>query len=75
MKLPDKVYDVLKWLVCILLPAIGTFYVAMAGTWGLPYADEICKTTQAVALFIGALIGVSSVQYYKEDGHDAPESK
>ena len=36
MRLSDKTYDILKWIVCILLPAIGTFYVAMAGTWGLP---------------------------------------
>ena len=66
MKLNDKTYDWLKWICCILLPAIGTFYVAMAGTWGLPYADEVSKTTQALALFIGALIGISSAQYYKE---------
>ncbi len=66
MKLNDKTYDWLKWVCCILLPAIGTFYVAMAGTWGLPYADEVSKTTQALALFIGALIGISSAQYYKE---------
>ena len=65
MKLPDKVYDILKWVVSIFLPAVGVFYVAMAGTWNLPYAEEISKTTQAVALFIGAMIGVSSVQYYK----------
>lgn len=65
MRLSDKTYDILKWVVCILLPAVGTFYVAMAGTWGLPYATEISKTTQAVALFLGALIGISSVQYYK----------
>ena len=67
MKLPNKVYDALKWCVCILLPAAGVFYVAMDGTWGLPYATEISKTTQALALFIGALIGISSVQYYKGD--------
>jgi hypothetical protein len=66
MKLNDRTYDWLKWICCILLPAIGTFYVAMAGTWGLPYAEEISKTTQALALFIGALIGISSAQYYKD---------
>ena len=66
MKLPDKLYDILKWCVCILLPAIGTFYMAMAGTWGLPYAEQISQTTQAVALFLGAIIGVSSVQFYKD---------
>jgi len=66
MKMNDRTYDWLKWICCILLPAIGTFYVAMAGTWGLPYAEEISKTTQALALFIGALIGISSAQYYKD---------
>ena len=66
MKLNDRTYDWLKWICCILLPAIGTFYVAMAGTWNLHYADEISKTTQALALFIGALIGISSAQYYKD---------
>jgi len=70
MKLPDKLYDILKWTVCILLPAFGVFYVAMAGTWGLPYAEEISKTAQAVALFIGSLIGISSVQYYKGNKDD-----
>lgn len=66
MKMNDRTYDWLKWICCILLPAIGTFYVAMAGTWGLPYAEQISKTTQALALFIGALIGISSAQYYKD---------
>ena len=66
MKLPDKVYDILKWVVCILLPAFGIFYVAMAATWNLPYATEISKTAQAIALLLGSLLGISSVQYYKE---------
>lgn len=66
MKMNDRTYDWLKWICCILLPAIGTFYVAMAGTWGLPYAEQISKTTQALALFIGALIGISTAQYYKD---------
>jgi hypothetical protein len=66
MKLNDRTYTWLKWICMVLLPAIGTFYVAMAGTWNLPYADEISKTSQALALFIGAIIGISTANYYKD---------
>lgn len=62
----NKVYDVLKWIVMIVLPAIATLYFALAGTWGLPYADEIVKTITAVDAFLGALLGISTVQYNKK---------
>lgn len=63
MKLNDKVYDVLKWMALIAIPAVGVFYSAMAGAWDLPYADAISQTCNALAVFIGALIGVSSINY------------
>ena len=65
--LPDSVYDVLKWIALICIPAIATFYVALAPIWGWPFADEIAKTANAVCVLIGALIGISTAQYYKED--------
>lgn len=64
--LNDKVYDVLKWVALVVLPAIATLYTALAGVWGLPYAQEIPATITAVDLFIGALLGVSTAQYNKE---------
>lgn len=64
--LNDKVYDVLKWAALVVLPAIATLYTALAGVWGLPYAQEIPATITAVDLFLGALLGVSTVQYNKE---------
>ena len=66
MRLPDKLYDVLKWLCSLFIPALVSLYVACAAIWGWPYAAEIAKTAAAVCTFIGALIGVSSVQYYKD---------
>lgn len=66
MKLDNKSYDVLKWVAQILLPAAATLYVAVAGIWGFPYAKEIAGTISAVDLFIGALLGISSMNYYKE---------
>lgn len=66
MKLSNKSYDLLKWIAQILLPAAATLYVAVAGIWGFPYAKEIAGTISAVDLFIGALLGISSMNYYKE---------
>lgn len=65
MKLPDKIYNILKWTTIVALPAIGTFYFALSGIWGLPFGEEIVGTIVAVEAFIGALIGISTIQYNK----------
>lgn len=65
MKLPNNVYDILKWVCIIFLPAFSTAYSALAGIWNLPFAEQIPATVTVIAMFIGALIGVSSVQYNK----------
>ena len=66
-KLSNKVYDCLKFLCTIMLPALGTLYFALSKIWGLPLAEEIVGTLSAIAVFIGAVIGISSVQYNKEN--------
>ena len=66
MKLPDKVYDVLKWLSLIFFNAVGVLYKTLSAVWGLPYGEEIMTTCAAIALFIGALIGISTAQYNKD---------
>ena len=45
MKLNNKVYDVLKWIVMIVIPALTTAYVGLSEIWGFPYAAEIAKTS------------------------------
>lgn len=62
----NKVYDVLKWIAQILLPALGTLYFAIASIWGLPYAEQIVGTITAVDAFLGALLGISTHYYNKE---------
>ena len=70
MKLNDKVYNVLKWVALIALPACAVLYFTLAKIWGLPYGAEITATINAVALFIGALIGVSQYNINKEADDD-----
>ena len=63
----NNTYDILKAIAQYVLPAIGTLYFAIASIWGLPYGEEIVGTITAVDAFLGALLGISTVQYKKEN--------
>lgn len=73
MKMSNKVYDVLKFIALILLPALGTLYFALAKIWGFPYAAEIVGTISAVDAFLGALLGISTAQYNKQNQMQPPD--
>ena len=73
MKMSNKVYDVLKFIAQILLPALATLYFALAKIWGFPYAAEIVGTISAVDAFLGALLGISTMQYNKEQELQPPD--
>lgn len=68
MKLNNKVYDILKWVVMIVLPAISACYVALASVWGWPYAEQVAMTIAAVTALLGALLGISTTNYNKGAG-------
>ena len=61
----NKLYDILKYIAQVVLPAIGTFYFAIAQIWGLPYGEQIVGTITALATLLGALLMISSAQYKK----------
>lgn len=65
--LSNNVYDILKRVAQYVLPALGTLYFAIASIWGLPYGEEIVGTITAIDAFLGALLGISTVQYNKEN--------
>jgi hypothetical protein len=69
----DKVYDVLKWIAQIALPAIAVFWYAIADAWGLPYITEIQMTIIAVDTLLGALLGLSNLQYKTANTYDLPD--
>lgn len=63
MIIPSKVYDVLKWVCMIVLPAIATLWFTLGKVWGFPYLGEIEATIVAIDTFLGAILGVSTIQY------------
>lgn len=66
MKMSNKVYNILKPISQIILPAIGTLYFAISGIWNLPFGEEIVGTITAIDAFLGALLGISTASYNKE---------
>lgn len=66
----SKVYDVLKFIAQIVLPALGTLIFSIASIWGFPYGEQIVGTITAVDVFLGIILGVSSAQYKKELEND-----
>ena len=67
MKISNKVYDVLKWIAQYLLPALGTLYFALSTIWGFPYGEQVVGTITAIDAFLGAILGISSATYYKNE--------
>ena len=66
MKLNNKLYDVLKWIALIFLPALAVFYGAVGPVWGWFEPDKMVFTITALDTFLGALIGISTIGYYKD---------
>ena len=68
--LPNEMYDAIKWIVTILLPAATVAYVALAAVWGWPMADQIERTLVITYTFLCAIMGISSAtarfDYYDE---------
>lgn len=62
----NKVYDILKWIALIGLPALGTLYFTLAGIWNFPFAEEIVGTVTAVDTFLGIILGISTANYNKK---------
>lgn len=66
LTLSDKVYNALKWIVIILLPAICTLLIALQAAWGWDIPIEaIAATFSAIEVFLGAILGISCMSYNK----------
>ena len=66
IKMKSELFDCLKWIVMVVIPAATTAYVGLASIWHWPFADEIAKTSAVLCAFLGALLGISNLQYRQE---------
>jgi hypothetical protein len=66
MKLSNKLFDVLKWVAILFLPALAILIRTVFAIWNIPYGDQISATIIALQVFLGAILGVSTLNYNKE---------
>lgn len=60
--LPEKIYEALRWIIAVVLPAIGVFITAINGIWNLGWpAEPIALTLDAIGLLLGSIFGISKV--------------
>lgn len=62
-----KPYEFMKWLVLIVLPAVGAAYFGLSGTLGLPNSEQVVGTLAIVTTFLGTILGISSHNYNQSD--------
>ena len=61
----NKVYDVLKWIALVFIPALITFYGVIGNVLNIPYTEIVLTIMGAFDVFMGSLLGISTAQYNK----------
>ena len=65
--LSNKQYDIIKWVVILLLPALSVLVGTLGQAYGFLHTDLAVTTINAVTVFLGVITGVSTYQHNKED--------
>ena len=63
MKLPDKVYDYLKWITMCVIPALTTFFCVCDKVFGWGYAEIVATISSAFCACLGTILGISTAEY------------
>lgn len=63
----NKLYDCLKWIALVVLPALASLYIGLGQFWSIPYPEQIAGTIMLIDAFLGTILGISSIQYAKEN--------
>jgi len=67
VRLSNKAYDVIKWLITIGLPAVGAVYWAMVEVWDFPRVTGVNGTINSIIVTLGMLIGYSTRKYKQRE--------
>lgn len=66
MRMNSKLYDVLKWIAQILLPALTVFVGVVLGCFEYEHVDIVVTIMTAFDTFLGTILGISSYNYRKD---------
>lgn len=67
--MPNKIYDCLKWITLVFLPAATTLTGVILNCFSVGCTDIVLTIMTAVTTFMGAILGISNINYKsKEEG-------
>ena len=66
----NKLYDILKWCAILFLPALAILVKTVFAIWQIPFGEQISGTIIALQVFLGAILGVSTLNYNKENHNE-----
>lgn len=61
----NKMYDFLKKIALVVLPALATLIITIFQIWNIPYGEQIGSTITAIDTALGVILGISSRNYYR----------
>ncbi len=64
--LNNKTYEILKWVTMIALPALAVFINSVGTQLGISDPETVVNLINAITVFMGSLIGLSTLNYNKE---------
>lgn len=67
-KFSNKIYNVLKWVALVGLPALTTFYGVVGATCNIPHTNEVLTIAVAFDAMLGSMLGISTINYNEERG-------
>ena len=69
--IPDKVYDIVKWVALIVLPALAVLVQTIGGSANWSGTSTTVTVITALGVFIGAILGVDSAQAHKTSNYSS----
>lgn len=61
--MPNRLYDFMKWICLIFIPACGTTYMGLSQFWDLPEVARVVGTLTVIETFLGLILGISNASY------------
>lgn len=65
MVLPQKVYEILRWVIVIVIPALMTCFGVIGTACNIPNTELILTIAGAIDVCLGTIFGISKLSYDK----------
>lgn len=66
----NKHYDILKWVAIIVIPALAVLVGQVGNAFNWEFTKVTVEVINAIALFLGTILGVSNYNYKKERNNE-----